>query len=317
MKKDYYNILKINQDASLEEVKKAFRKMALKYHPEKDPTRVNEATKIFALIAEAYEVLSDNKLRGIFDQYGEDGLKDGGTGDFGVPGGYKFSGDAEKVFQRFFGVDNPFQEIGDFSAMQNSEHQFFSKEGARNKNPPKCATMQVPLACTLEELYESAFKVIPIEIQILKEDGSLDRTEKKQLDVEIKKGCAKGTNIKFEKAGTQREGYITGDVNVVVEEKEHSRFHRDGDNLRCTVNITLEEALTGFPTEVATLDGRKLNIFINEIVHPKFVKRINGEGMPTATGSMGDLLISFNTTFPKYLTADQQREIKRILNAKQ
>lgn len=317
MKKDYYDILEINRDASTEEVKKAFRKMALKYHPEKNPTQLAEAEKIFASVAEAYEVLSDSKLRGIFDQYGEDGLKHGGTGDFGVPGGYKFSGDPEKVFQSFFGVDNPFGQIGDFSAMQNTSHQFFSKEGARNKNPPQCESISVPLPCSLEELYEGAFKVIPFSIEVKKEDGTVDCTEKKSLDLQLKKGCAKGTLIKFEKAGNRSQGWIDGHVNVVVEEKKHDRFERDGDDLRCTFDITLEQSLTGFPTEVTTLDGRKLNIFINEIVHPKFVKRISGEGMPTEAGGKGDLLISFTTTFPKYLTADQQREIKRILGAKQ
>jgi|Transcript_61411 DnaJ-class molecular chaperone len=317
MKKDYYDVLGINRDASLEDVKKAFRKMSLKYHPEKNPTNQAAAEKVFIQVAEAYEVLSDSKMRGIYDQYGEDGLKHGGTGDFGIPGGYKFSGDADKVFQRFFGVDNPFEQIGDFSVMQGTEHQFFSQEGARNKDPPKCHYIQVLLECTLEELFEGAFKVVPVEIEVTEKDGET-KTQKKQLDVQLKKGCPNRTRIRFEKAGTQKTGWINGDVVVIVQEKEHPRFQREGNaDLCCTFDITLEQALTGFPIDVSTLDGRKLNIFINEIVHPKFVKRIEGEGMPKDDGSKGDLLISFNTTFPKYLTADQQAEIKRILNAKQ
>jgi len=123
--------------------------------------------------------------------------------------------------------------------------------------------------------------------------------------------------VKFDKKGTTRVEWVTGDVFVEIAELPHDRFRRNGADLLTTFDITLEQALTGFPVAVTTLDKRKLNVFINEIVHPMYVKRITGEGMPTEDGKKGDLLIDFKTSFPRYLTAEQQTEIKRILNAKQ
>eukprot|EP00667_Euglena_gracilis_P022746 EG_transcript_25414 len=254
MKGEYYSVLGLNPDASLEDVKKAFRKMALKYHPEKNPDHESEATDIFNQVAEAYEVLSDSKLRGIYDQYGAEGLRDGGTVESGIPGGYRLNVDAETIFRRFFGIENPFQQIGDLSPMQGTEHQFFSKEGARNKNPPQCPQIEVSCVCSLEDIYDGAFKTVHFDYQVVTEDGT-SSTEQKKLDLQIEKGCPKGTKILFSKAGNQRAGWITGDVAVVVEQAPHLRFERHGADLHCVFDITLEQALTGFPIEVDTLDG--------------------------------------------------------------
>ena len=116
MGKDYYSILGISRSATEDEIKKAYRKLALKYHPDKNKSP--EAEEKFKLIAEAYEVLSDKKKRDIYDQFGEEGLQGGGggsSGNSGFSGGsgphftYTFHGDPRATFQQFFGTDNPFE----------------------------------------------------------------------------------------------------------------------------------------------------------------------------------------------------------------
>lgn len=122
MGKDYYNILGIARNASEDEIKKAYRKLALKYHPDKNKTP--EAEEKFKLIAEAYEILSDKSKRDIYDQFGEDGLKNGGGGGGrsgsssfhqGPNFSYSFHGDPRATFAQFFGTDNPFDMFANLS----------------------------------------------------------------------------------------------------------------------------------------------------------------------------------------------------------
>jgi DnaJ-class molecular chaperone len=115
MGKDYYHILGLSKSATDDEIKKAYRKLALKYHPDKNKSP--EAEEKFKLLAEAYEVLSDKKKRDIYDQFGEEGLKGGGGGSGGGFGGggsgphftYSFHGDPRQTFAQFFGTENPFE----------------------------------------------------------------------------------------------------------------------------------------------------------------------------------------------------------------
>ncbi|XP_027205956.1 dnaJ homolog subfamily B member 4-like isoform X1 [Dermatophagoides pteronyssinus] len=128
MGKDYYNILQINRGASEDEIKKAYRKLALKYHPDKNKSP--EAEEKFKLIAEAYEVLSDKKKRDIYDQFGEEGLRnDGGMSSSGFNSNgnaanftYTFHGDPRATFAQFFGTDNPFDLFFNFGGLGGNSH---------------------------------------------------------------------------------------------------------------------------------------------------------------------------------------------------
>ena len=130
MGKDYYAILQINRGATDDEIKKAYRKLALKYHPDKNKSP--EAEEKFKLIAEAYEVLSDKKKRDIYDQFGEEGLRnDGGmssSGGFNSNGNaannftYTFHGDPRATFAQFFGTDNPFDIFFNFGGLGGNSH---------------------------------------------------------------------------------------------------------------------------------------------------------------------------------------------------
>lgn len=128
MGKDYYKVLGIQKGASEDEIKKAYRKMALKYHPDKNKSA--GAEEKFKEIAEAYEVLSDKKKRDIYDQYGEEGLAGGGLGGVGGNSGnpnftYTFHGDPKETFAQFFGTSNPFENFFNIPGMGGSAHQGF------------------------------------------------------------------------------------------------------------------------------------------------------------------------------------------------
>eukprot|EP00755_Sulcionema_specki_P011214 Sspe_Gene.7480::Locus_2532_Transcript_1_1_Confidence_1.000_Length_1114::g.7480::m.7480/K09519/DNAJB13; DnaJ homolog subfamily B member 13 len=309
----YYEILGITRDAQNEDIAKAFRTMALKYHPELNKENRANCAQKFRQVAEAYEVLRNPKLRAIFDEHGADGLREGGTGDFGIPGGYKFSGDPNAVFKAFFGVANPFQMIGEFSAMDGTQHMYFSQNAALPRVPPQCPSFETTMECTLEELYTGTFRQVTVSCQHMDKSGEVTKTKDVALDVQVQPGTLDGTKVRFQSMGTSRDGYTSGDVYVVIKQLPHSRFKRDGDDLIFCQNINLTEALCGLCIPVPTLDNRTLNIFINDVIHPKYTKAVAGEGMPRADGTKGDLVITFDTKFPMYLTEGQKKEITRIL----
>lgn len=132
MGKDYYAILNLSRGASDDEIKKAYRKLALKYHPDKNKSP--EAEEKFKLIAEAYEVLSDKRKRDLYDQYGEQGLGNEGnggpSGNFATCGGpsfsYTFSGDPRATFAQFFGTDSPFDLFCNFGGLGNANNSHSS-----------------------------------------------------------------------------------------------------------------------------------------------------------------------------------------------
>jgi len=308
--KDYYELLGIPHGATLEDINKAFRKLSLQWHPDNNPTKRDDAYAMFSASCAAYEVLSNTKWRSIFEHYGEDGLKNG------LGGGYKFSGNPTAVFMKFFGVDNP------WALRSVVPHQFFSKEGQRDKNPPKCPPLWVHLPCTLEELFTGVTKVLDLVPEHSDDKGAFVRKVQATLRVSIPMGTASNTIVVYPKNGHLRDGHIQGDVHVMVTEEPHDRFTRDGNDLHLTVPISLTDALTGFPVNLQTLDDRNVRLFINEVVHPQYVKRVEGFGftIPAADGKdkepqprFGDLLLTFTVTFPAYLDNTRQTKIKEAL----
>ncbi|KAK2162916.1 hypothetical protein NP493_1496g00028 [Ridgeia piscesae] len=140
MGQDYYSILSLTRSASDADIKKAYRKLALKFHPDNNPND-QAAQEKFRMLAEAYDILSDAKKRATYDQFGEEGLKNGvpvGSGQSGAwTDGYTFHGNAIKVFRDFFGGDNPFQEF--YDRVDGDMHMGFGGlhgRGAKAKDPP-------------------------------------------------------------------------------------------------------------------------------------------------------------------------------------
>ncbi|RLN89130.1 hypothetical protein BBJ28_00012571 [Nothophytophthora sp. Chile5] len=286
----------------------SYRKLAMKWHPDKNKDNVTEAQYHFQEISEAYDVLSDPERRAVFDQYGYDGLKNGVPDENGdMRDGYAFNERAsEEVFSKFFGTNNPF---GDFGF---GDTQPFASS-LRKKGPEKAPAIVQDLSCTLEELFLGVTKSLSVQRKRLQNDELVD--EPKTFVVKIKPGWKAGTKITFDREGNETRTQAAGDVVFQVVQLEHDLFKRDGAHLVFTAKVKLSEALGDHCVEVPTLDGRKLAIPCNEVVSPTSEKLVKKEGMPISNqaGERGDLRIKFNILFPRQLTALQKTALAKIL----
>jgi len=352
MGKDYYKILGLSKGASEEDIKKAYRKMALKYHPDKNKSA--DAEEKFKEVAEAYEVLSDKKKRDIYDQYGEEGLKGGvpgsGTND-GTHYTYTFSGDPRATFQQFFGTNDPFSHFFNnigvdghgphnvFEEMDVEDDPFIMLGGgvprmgggtrrAFSFNPHDASrpyeskgrhqdpAVTRDLYVTLEEVTRGITKKMKITRNVLGSDGRSSRREEKILTIEVKPGWKEGTKITFEKEGDQSPGKIPADIIFVIRDKPHSLFKRDGANLLYTAKVPLRDALCGTRVAVPTLTGQQVTLnFSNEVIKPQTTKRLQGYGLPYPKDPTrkGDIVVHFDIQFPKNLTESAKEILSEVL----
>lgn len=135
------------------------------------------------------------------------------------------------------------------------------------------------------------------------------------LTIDIKPGWKKGTKITFPEKGNEQPNLVPADLVFIVDEKPHSVFTREGNDLIVTQKISLAEALTGYTVRLTTLDGRTLTIPISNVIHPNYEEVVPKEGMPIAKepSRRGNLRIKFNMKFPTRLTAEQKSGIKKLL----
>lgn len=340
---DYYKILQVDKNAKDDDLKKAYRKLAMKWHPDKNPNNKKEAEARFKQISEAYEVLSDSQKRAIYDQYGEEGLKgqvpppDAAAGG---PGGATFfqTGEgpnvfrfnprnANDIFAEFFGFSTPFgggmgggggggMRGARFSSSMFGDDIFssFGEGRPMNTGPRKAPPVERTLPCSLEELYKGTTKKMKISREIADASGKTLPVEE-ILTIDIKPGWKKGTKITFPEKGNEEPNVVPADLVFIIDEKPHSVFTRDGNDLVINQKISLAEALTGYTVHLTTLDGRKLTIPINNVIHPNYEEVVPREGMPIPKdpSKRGNLRIKFNIKFPTRLTAEQKTGIKTLL----
>jgi len=331
--KDYYSTLGVDKKATQEQIKKAYRKLAMKWHPDRNPDNKDKAEQKFKEIGEAYSVLSDKEKRKNYDQFGTDKPQHGfqNNGDFQQSN--FTSNNAEKIFQQFFfnfGGDqnassqpnshsfggSPFSDFGGFgSAFNGGMNNDYG--GYQQAHKRKGRTVQYDLALSLEELYYGRKKTLKITRKRLNADNKTFRTESKTLTIDIKKGWKQGTKVTFENEGDEDIYIKPGDIVFVIKEKKHDVFEREGNNLVKTVNITLKQALIGINVNVVTLDKRRLKVPITEnTICPGYIHRVSGEGMPISKfngNKFGDLLIKFNIQFPNRLNDEQKEKIREAL----
>lgn len=311
---DYYAILGLTRSALDADIKKAYRKLALKYHPDKNQEPI--APDKFRQTAEAYDVLSDAQRKAVYDQFGEEGLKNGvptGSGEnvTWLPG-YTFHGDPLKVFRDFFGGNNPFSEFfygehGDPSMGFGGLHG----RGRKKQDP----SIERDLVLSLEEIFHGCTKKMKISRRVMNEDGHTSSIRDKILTISVNKGWREGTRITFPKEGDQGPNNIPADIVFIVKDKPHPRFKREGNNLIFVAKVLLGKALTGCSVDLPTLDGRLLTIPINDIISPGYEKVVTGEGMPISQNPniKGDLVIRFDIEFPKQLTPEKKQALKEAL----
>ncbi|KAI0511632.1 hypothetical protein KFK09_012262 [Dendrobium nobile] len=299
--KSYYEVLQVPKGASDEQIKRAYRKLALKYHPDKNQGN-EEANKRFAEINNAYEVLTDSEKRGIYDRYGEEGLRQHAAGGGRGPGM-----NIQDIFSSFFGGSTREEE----------------------ERIPRGDDVIVELDASLEDLYMGGSLKVWREKNVLKSAPGKRRCNcrNEQRHIQIAPGmyqqiseqvCEECPNVKYE-----REGYfITVDIEKGMKDGQfrirtaaHDRFRREGSDLYSTVTISLLEALVGFEKTMKHLDGHLVDIGMNGITKPKEIRKFKGEGMPVHMSSKkGDLHVTFEVSFPRSLTEDQKTKIKQIFS---
>ncbi|KAF4582169.1 DnaJ like subfamily B member 4 [Ophiocordyceps camponoti-floridani] len=366
-----YDTLGVKPDASQDEIKKGYRKAALKWHPDKNKDNPNAAEK-FKECSQAYEILSDPEKRKIYDQYGLEFLLRGGApppegagaNPFagGMPPGFDFGGvggggGGARTFHfstsggpgggfSFNSADDTFAEFlrqhaaggGGAGGVGggNDEDDFFNifssmgggagpRAGrprtrptgfhdSRKRDPtPEITTVERSLPLTLEELFHGVTKKMKIKRKTFDESGKRVQTDQ-ILEVPIKPGLKKGSKIKFNGVGDQVEGGRQ-DLHFVVEEKEHTLFKRQDNDIVHTVTLDLKEALTGWKRTVTTIEGRQINLDKGGPTQPGSEDRYPGLGMPLSKkpGQRGDLIIKYKVNFPSTLTATQKQKLREIL----
>ncbi|XP_044756179.1 dnaJ protein homolog 1-like [Coccinella septempunctata] len=323
MGKDYYSILGISKNASDDEIKKAYRKLALQYHPDKNKSP--KAEDKFKEVAEAYEVLSDKKKRDIYDNYGEDGLK-GGAGPHGNTGfTYTFHGDPRATFAQFFGNTNPFQSFfgydDAFDSDINESTFIFGFPGSQNHvGPHRDMMSQDPpveheIYLTLEEVFHGCVKKMKIQKKVLLPSGKLAR-EEKMLEINVQPGWKAGTKITFPKEGDQGVNKIPADIVFIIRDKTHGTFKREGSDLRYTAKISLKQALCGCIVNVPLISGGQeaLN-YKGDIIKPQTVRRIAGKGLPfpKEPSRRGDLIVTFDIRFPDVISTTVRKYLEEKL----
>lgn len=352
MGKDYYKTLGVSKSATEEELKKAYRKLALKYHPDKNKEK--GAEEKFKEVAEAYEVLSDKAKRQIYDQVGEEGLKAGAgagpapEGHFGghhANGGaytYQFHGDPMETFRQFFSSDGGmsfgfggsdlfggFEEIDpgrggarSFTSTNGFPGGIFSgaTNGHHHSNGHQKKLKQDPpierdLPVSLEEILTGCTKKMKITRLVTNHNGQ-SRKEDKILAIDVKPGWKSGTKITFNQEGDKGPDSMAADVTFIIRDKPHPYFKRDGSDIKYNAKITLKEALScNASVRVPTLDGDPVTLAIKEIVKPTTTKRLASRGLPIPKDPKrrGDLIVQFDIQFPSSLPAQTSQILSQLL----
>eukprot|EP00752_Nemacystus_decipiens_P016430 g14687.t1 len=339
---ELYQILGIEKDATENDIKKAYRKLALKNHPDKggDP-------EVFKEITMAYEVLSDPEKRKLYDKYGKDGV-DGEGG----PGGQT----PEDIFSMFFGGGGggkrggPRKGEDDRHKLKVALEDLYNGKTCRlavtrNKICTVCdgvggkpGAQKVCEKCQGRGVQVQFRQIGPGMVQQLQSACSNCRgegkvinerdkckacnakkvvTERKVLEVHITKGMRNGQKITFHGEADEAPGTVPGDIIFIVEEKEHPVFRRKGADLVIEKNLTLVESLCGFDFSITHMDKRVLRVRSNpgQVTKHDDVFMLDGEGMPTVGNPFvkGRLFVIFKVEFPDTLSPAAVETLEKVL----
>ncbi|TNM66536.1 molecular chaperone DnaJ [Aliirhizobium smilacinae] len=344
-KADFYEILGVAKSADEKELKSAFRKMAMKYHPDKNPGDA-EAEKKFKELNEAYETLKDPQKRAAYDRYGHAAFEQGGMGGGGGFGGAQggFSDIFEDIFGEMMGGGRARRSAGGrergadlrYNMEISLEEAYNGKtaqirvptsitcdvcsgSGAKPGTQPKtCGTCQGSGRVRASQGFFSVERTCPtchgrgqtISDPCDKCHGQGRVTEERSLSVNIPAGIEDGTRIRLQGEGEAgARGGPAGDLYIFLSVTPHEFFQRDGADLYCAVPISMTTAALGGTFDVGTLDGSKSRVSVPEGTQAGKQFRLKGKGMPVLRSSQtGDLYIQIGIETPQKLTK-RQREL--------
>ncbi len=339
-KRDYYEVLGLQKGATTDEIKKAYRKQALKWHPDKWSQATEEeqktAEKNFKEVGEAYAVLSDEQKRARYDQFGHAGVN-GNFGGGGNSGGFDFNGadfDPFDIFNAFFGggartsrtrngrttytyttSGNPFGRFGGFSGFNgfggdDSDFNPFQQE-------VKGQDLNITLRVTLDDVMNGVDKQVKIKHSVADATGNVRQVED-IIPIHLPKGVMEGQKFKAKGKGNAAPGGkgVPGDLIVNIEEIQHPELLRDHEDLVYNCLISFPTAALGGPVEIPTLNGR-VRINIAAGTQPGKMLRLKGKGLPSKdTGNLGDLIVNILVYVPEKLTSDERKAIEKLSNGK-
>lgn len=349
--KDYYKILGVNKSSSKSDIKKKYRELSIKYHPDKNPGDKTAEDK-FVDVSEAYEVLSNDEKKGIYDRFGEEGLKQqqghGGSG-----------------FHNPFDIFNQFSGFGSFANMfrhaERKGDDIFAPlpvslgelyrgaevtvdinkliicpvcKGSGGEHPDSSETCSVchgaghrviekRLGPMIQRIHahcdkcNGKGKVVKGTCKSCK--GAKVRRGARTLTVDVEKGLNSEEAILLEHEADEEPDTKPGDVILIVQETPDEFYTRNGTDLHAIVNISLREALLGFKRNITTLDDRSLWINRDDTTDNGYIAHFKGEGMPVRASrkreegkDAGDLFVKIKVDIPKSLTAEQRSVIESV-----
>lgn len=355
-KKDYYEILGVSKDSQQDEIKKAYRKKAIKYHPDKNEGD-KAAEEKFKEAAEAYEVLSDQEKRNKYDRYGHAAFD--GSGGFGG-GGMTM----DDIFSQFGDIFGGFGGFGGFG------------RSGRSPGVNKGSNLRVTVKLDLSEIAKGVEKKIKVkkyvscdtcggngakngssvstcytchgsghvtqvtntflgqmqtqsvcptcrgEGKVIQEKCDICYGEgivKKDdiINIKIPAGVAEGMQVKLSgKGNSPRRGGINGDLLVVIKEEDHQELERNGNDIVYHLYLNVPQAIMGDNVEIPTIDSR-VKIKIDPGTQPGKILRLRGKGIPDVNGyGKGDLLVSINVWMPKTISNEERKMMEKLQGSK-
>lgn len=350
-KRDFYDILGVTKSASAEEIKKAYRKKAIQFHPDKNPGDKAAEDK-FKEAAEAYEILSNADKKQRYDQYGHAGVD--GQGGFGGGG---------------MNMDDIFSHFGDvFGGRGGSPFESFFGGGGGGRSGGRQAVgsnIRIKLKLSLEDVTSGVEKKIKYKKKVVAKGVTFDNcatcggrgqvtrvqntflgqmqtaspcptcrgmgkkiknvpagadamgliTEEVTTSIQIPAGVADGMQLNVQGRGNEMPGSVAGDLIVLVEEAKHESLERDGNNIVYNLHISFPQAVLGADVEVPTVSG-KARIKIEPGTASGKVLRLRGKGIPDVNGyATGDQLIYVDVFTPKKLSNDEKAMMKQLLES--
>lgn len=321
--RDFYKILGIGNTSSGKQIKRAFRKLSLKYHPDK----CDECKEEFTDVNAAYDVLGNSKKRQVYDSFNGDeekfkqrwGQMQGG-GIFQSNDETPRAADTKLALR----VDLRTLYLGSIFEMRFFRDTLCQRVDECEKNDSGCSRAGIRKTTRrlggifVQQVEEVDTRCVAEGKRYLENcaacPGGSTVADEIPVTVDISPGMRHDQELVFEEYGDEKVGHIPGNLIIVLKQITHKNFVRDGDDLKLRIGIDLVDALVGFERTIQHVDGHDVLISSDEVINCPYVKVIKNEGMPKEIGGFGDLILTFEIDFPsKKFKKDEKQKLRQIL----